>query len=518
MLRIPPTLFLPAIIAAALALRCFFFTGFFGSDEVTYTEYALAIARGSWESSDYIGAVRLGISLPVAFSIWLFGNTEFTANLWSLLCSLGEIALVYWLAKHFWGERAAVLSSLVLAFTPLHAHYAGRLMADAPLAFFISLSFFAVFWGQRNTNRTWYVLAGLAAGTVWWIKSAVALVYVPVFALFLIQERKLDSKWLLMALAFFAVTILNGLLFLAMEGDFWKIYRMTTSGVSEYAQKEVMQTNPAYYLKLLFFDIKHTWLLGPLAAAGLAMRPRQGRQDEGWLNTALWAIGLLTVFSFFVVSFKPIAFIPKQVNYATGFLAPLALLAGYALSRLGRSTAMMAATLVVFIGILGTALEQQAIQSFVANSKAAQEFADKHSPQPVYGPTSSQRISHYTKLFANSPEKVAQIGDIQQLARTSATIRPVVDAAGFVAYAIFDRETANWGARGVYSDQDKLPQCWALLGQLEPQGMGLGAQVVRALASAVSSLPLGPAGLLSSRLDALVRPQPAFVYGIGPNC
>lgn len=508
-----------AVLLAALALRLTFFTGCFGSDEVTYTEQALTIAQGHWASSDYIGAVRLGISLPVGFLVWLFGRSEFVANLWSLFCSLGEITLVYLIARRFWGERAAVLGALVLAFTPLHAHYAGRLMADAPLAFFISLSFFALFAGERSGRRVYYLGAGLAAGFVWWIKSSVALVYVLVFALYLIRERRLHSKWLFMATGFLGMLALNGLVFLVIEDDFWKIWRMTTSGAAEYVQRVSASNDPTFYLRLLLLDIKHTWLLGPLAVAGLSLWLMRQRHDDGLNRVAIWCLGLIGAFSLFVVSFKPLLLIPKQVNYVIAFLAPLALLAGYALSRLSRRLSIVVALAVIIpLGIVGTAVEQQVIQSFVANSKAALRFASERPGSVVFGMTSATRTGNYARLFASSPTDVPEVHAIQLLAAGAPGMSLNMDSKGFVAYAIFDRQTADWGKQGPYSRLDDLPRCWTRLGELEPTGMGLGSRLVSGLKSAAAVLPTTVGERVARQLDALARPLPATIFGITPEC
>ncbi|HRL76431.1 MAG TPA: glycosyltransferase family 39 protein [Candidatus Accumulibacter phosphatis] len=514
-----PVWSLAALLLAALALRLAFFTGCFGSDEVTYTEQALKIAQGHWARSDYIGAVRLGISLPVGFLVWLFGRSEFVANLWSLLCSLGEIALVYLIARRFWGERVAVLAGLVLAFTPLHAHYAGRLMADAPLAFFVTLSFFTLFEGDRTGRREYYLCAGLAAGFVWWIKSSVALVYVLVFALYLVRERRLHSKWLLMATGFLAMLALNGLVFLVMEDDFWKLWRMTTSGAAEYVQKISPDTDPGFYLRLLLLDVKHTWLLGPLAAAGLVLWLTRQRHDDGLTRVAIWCLGLIGAFSLFIVSFKPLLLITKQVNYAIVFLAPLALLAGYALSRLGRRLSIIVAVAVIIpLGVIGTALEQQVIQSFVANSKAALRFASEHPGAAVYGMTNATRTGNYARLFATSPAEVPRIHDIQLLAAGTPGMPLSRGTEGFAAYAIFDRQTAGWGKQGPYSSLDGLPSCWVRLGELQPTGMGLGSRLVGSLSSAAAVLPTAIGQKVASRLDALAHPLPATIFGITPEC
>src|SRR5438046_87813 len=82
---------LVALLSVAVTLRAVFFTGFFGSDEVTYTEAAYRILTGEWTSSKYIGSLRYGVNLPVAMFMKLFGVNEVAANLWSFVTSVGEV-------------------------------------------------------------------------------------------------------------------------------------------------------------------------------------------------------------------------------------------------------------------------------------------------------------------------------------------------------------------------------------------------------------------------------------------
>ncbi|MGA7179644.1 MAG: glycosyltransferase family 39 protein [Thiobacillaceae bacterium] len=506
-----------SVLLAALALRWLFFTGYFGSDEVTYTWNALKISQGIWTPSHYIGSVRLGVNLPVGFLFWLFGHSEFVANLWSLLCSLGEIALVFLIANRFWGLKAAVASALLLAFTPLHAHYAGRLMADAPLGFFITLSFYALFRGDQDSSWRWHLVAGLAAGFVWWIKSAVALAYVPVFALFLLRERKVATKWLIMAAGFGGMVAINSLIFWIAEGDFWKILRMTTSGVPEFVLQEGLRTEPQYYLRYLLLDVKHTWLLGPLALIGLFYWARQRFTDGNLTNVAIWGIGLLGSFSLFVVSISPLGLITKQVNYMLIFLAPLALLGGYALSKLPAAASNLVIGLVVVTGVFGTALEQLAISSFVANSKSTLAFASAVHNTPVYGMTNAVRYSGYTEIYANDPDYIPGIRDIKNIdGDLTALSHKPADRNGFVAYAIIDLETSNWGHNGVYTSLKSIPTCWQRFSTLTPTNHGAGAKLVASSMRMVAGLPYDQ--MLADKLDSMLNPKPAYVFGISPSC
>jgi len=101
---------LAAIFVLATAARLLFFTGFYGSDEATYAEVALNIANGAWRTFDYVGSLRYGANLPSAFFISVLGASEFAANMWSLLCSVGEVVLVFVFARHLWGNRAAAFA------------------------------------------------------------------------------------------------------------------------------------------------------------------------------------------------------------------------------------------------------------------------------------------------------------------------------------------------------------------------------------------------------------------------
>ncbi len=503
---------LAAVLLAALLLRLLFFTGFFGSDELTYSLKGHEIAQGQWLASDYIGAVRLGVNLPVGFFMWLLGNSEFAANLWSLACSLGEIALVFLLARAFWGAPAAMLAALLLAFTPLHAHLATRLLADAPLGFFITLSFFALFRGEmRGEGGWWYLLAGLAAGFVWWIKSAVALVYVLVFLVYLVAEKRLAAKWFVMAAGFLAMVTLNALIFLVMQGDFWHLVRMTTSGAAEYVQQANIRTEAGYYFHYLFLDIRHTWLLGPLALAGLLVGWR--RADAGVFRVGVWAVGLVALFSFFIVSFSTLTFISKQVNYMTIFLAPLALLGGYALSQLPAPLRRAVLAPILLLGVLGSAAEQVNIRSFVANSPSTQSFADSTHGIPVYASVNAVRYSTYAHLFSWKGA-VAKVRDLDNLKVELLTLDRV-DSRGFVAYAVLDPQTISWG-KSSFTRPGATPACWRQTGQLDPTVVGAGFLLLGALKPMLAWMPFSEA--LTGVLDGMLMPKPAVVYGIPAGC
>jgi hypothetical protein len=70
----------------------------FGSDAVAYVQTAYNIASGDWRSSDYIGATRYGMNLPMALSIYLAGLSQSSANLWPFLTSIGAVVIIFSIA------------------------------------------------------------------------------------------------------------------------------------------------------------------------------------------------------------------------------------------------------------------------------------------------------------------------------------------------------------------------------------------------------------------------------------
>lgn len=508
---------LVGVLLVALTIRLVFFTGYFGSDEVTYTQEAVKISQGVRHASSYIGAVRLGINLPVGFFLWLFGKSEFVANLWSLICSVGEVWLVFLIAYRFWGAGVAALAALTLALVPLHAHFAGRLMADSPLGFFITFSFYALFKGDAARSWPWYLVAGAAAGFVWWIKSAVALVFVLTFLGYLFWERQIASKWFVMACGFTLMVFLNSLIFFFMQGDFWHLFRLTTTGVSEYVQQPGMRTEPSYYFKYLFFDVRHTWLLGPLALLGIYFWLRARGSDPALTKVVIWGIGLVGLFSFLVVSWSPLVLISKQVNYMLIFLAPLALLAGYALSRLPQTVRYGAVFLILVTGMVGTALEQLNIKAFVSNSKATLDFAASIPDRPVYGMTNAVRYSAYRKLFADEPAAVPTIQHVNKLDSDVQAIRALpADARGFSAYVVFDPQTTSWGKPSKYARTADIPACWSQVAELSPEIDGVGFKLAYGIKKTLSLLSYTQGSMRI--FDSMLRPKAALVYGISSKC
>jgi 4-amino-4-deoxy-L-arabinose transferase-like glycosyltransferase len=507
-----------AVLAVALwaaVLRALFYPGYFGSDEVTYVESAFKLLHGDWSVDSYVGANRYGVNLPIAAFGWLFGQNEFAAALYSLLCSIGEVALVTAFGIRMFGSRAGVLAGLLLACVPVHVHYAGRLMADAPLGLAITASFLFFWYGEARHSRLGYLLAGCAAGASFWIKPAV-IFYVLVLLLYPIVFRRLERRWVWTVAGFVVVVLANNVFFWAVTGRFWFLFdaireRQTSGYLQDGGASGAIVDAVDYYLVYLFGKLYQTWLVGYLALACCVWWVIKGRQRGADSRFALrftlwWAAGLIALMSLLVVSWRPIMFIPKQTNYMLVFVAPLCLLAGVALAQLsGRAFAGACAVVIIPSLALGL-LQQASVQVFTANSKATVEYARTHPDARLYVTTNADRAAQF---YALVHPRAARL-DVQPLQG----LLPPHPTQMRERLAVIDTETLGWGSKEAFRHLDEVPRCWEEVDRLHPLGLGAGAAIARTVASIAATLPEPLAKPLKLRLEHLAEPAPAFVYRV----
>lgn len=499
------------LLALAVVVRLFFYSGFYGSDEVTYVDSALKITQGDLTPSSYIGAIRYGLQLPMAGFTALFGATEFAANLWPFLCSLGEVLVIAALGRHLVGKRTALLAGLLLALLPLHVHYAGRIMADAPLAFFITSSFLLFWVGQQQNRTSAFLWAGIAAGCSFWVKE-VAVVYLAVFFSFPFLFRCWNPKWFWMLFGFALVVGCNLLFFFALTGNPFYVFKVVSTGVADYASSSgrfagtATETGVSFYPEYLFAKVYHTWLLGPLAVAGLfaLWRRRNGDASAAGFIT-LWALGLVALLSLLPVSLKPVTLISKQVNYMLMFIAPLTLLAASLLARLqGKALGLALAAFILPALLLG-ALERNTVAVFTANGKGTVELARTlGGSDQLYGSLNAERAAYFDSLLHRNkpPVKVQPLSDL-----VDGHLPPAADKGLVVVVDPSD------DSRSVLKS-GTVPPCWQALGTLKPVVETRLDGLFRAMAQAAGLLPGSLGGKVAGKLTELVEPTPARIYRI----
>ena len=507
-----------SLLLFAGAVRWIFYSGYFGSDEVTYTQRAFQLLHGDWSVSSYVGANRYGVNLPVALFGLLFGQNEFAAAGYSMLCGVAEVALVAMFGSRMLGSRAGWLAGLLLATLPVQVHFSGRLMADTPLALAVTASFLLFYDAETRARRLSWFAAGLVVGWTFWIKPA-AVLYAAVFLVYPLVFRRFDLRWLWMVSGFSAAVLGNNLLFWALAGDFWFLFKVMAIGLGsgniEAAVAQGSMRNEAwYYFDFLFIKIYHTGLLGYLVLTSL-LAWWAGRQRLSPLTgfalryVAWWGGGLVLVLSIFVISVNPIVLVTKQTNYMLLFVAPLCLLGGHALSQLDPRPRRALVAVTVGVALLMSALLQASVSVFTANSLATLEFARQRPGAVVYTTTNAYRAALFDAVV--HPDEVRP--NIRSLDDWSRTDRSQTDALT-ERFVVIDNETLTWGGDQLYGRLEKLPACWVPAGVLTPTLRGVGSAMVMVIAPWADALPVP--GAIKSRLQALATPAPANVYRVPP--
>jgi 4-amino-4-deoxy-L-arabinose transferase-like glycosyltransferase len=97
-----------------------------------------------------------------ALAYRLLGETVFSARLYTALCALGAVALVWMLARRLWDEAAAWRAAAVLASLSLFTIMGQLLTLDMSLTFFMTLGLAGFLLAQRERSPRWMLLAWLA--------------------------------------------------------------------------------------------------------------------------------------------------------------------------------------------------------------------------------------------------------------------------------------------------------------------------------------------------------------------
>lgn len=516
---------LAALLALAITLRILFYTGFFGSDEVTYVETAARIASGDWRASNYIGATRYGMNLPVALFVYLFGLSEASANLWPFLCSVGEVAIVFALGYWLWSTRVAVMSAGLLALLPLHVHFAGRMMADPPLAFFLSLSVALLLRATHSRYSLTFLAAGLAWGGVFWVKESVAFLFFPVFLFLNFFLNRFNGRWLWLFAGMSIAVLANCALMIYVAGNPMHVFAVMKNAVVKISGM-TLETSPWFYLRYLFMDIRHTFLLGFLVAAGAILYARyfvRNRQaDVGTQFVVLWVFLMVGMFSFAVVSFSPVNLVMKQTNYMLIFAAPLVLLAGWFLASLPRRVFVPLSALIICGSVVLAALEQQAITVFTANSKAAYFFLRDHPRAYLVGTTNNDRAIYFFSMMENRRElraRAMSFGEMAEMESSNLAVNLTTRTAGKEVFAVLDLQNVDWGNKlGEIRRLADVPTCWRSMGTLTPAGLGSGRWVANGLAAAGALLPKILQQRYMSALQPVSSPAPAYLFRVDDSC
>src|SRR5258708_27404943 len=119
--------------------------------------------------------------LNYAFVFQASGWTnEYAAALYPALLSVGVIGVAYLLGRELYNRAAGLIAALLLALTPMIAHWSSTGYVDLPAGFYYGMS--ALFLARLNRTGAWAdaLLAGIMAGLAAWTKNSALIIVVPI--------------------------------------------------------------------------------------------------------------------------------------------------------------------------------------------------------------------------------------------------------------------------------------------------------------------------------------------------
>lgn len=213
-----------ATVALSLVLTIGGWVGFIGSDDVTY-----AIGGQGWLSSfPYVGghgSIREPITMPIALSFALLGESEVALVLPSLIYAVGLVAMTTFAVARGAGAWPGVATGLLLATSPLLTVQASIAGVDAVEAFFLFASLLCFLAAGRRERRTWLLIAaGALAALGFLTRETAAFLIVFYGILFLVGYGIPRRSYWVMALGFMAVWGMELVYLTVMTGD--PLYRI----------------------------------------------------------------------------------------------------------------------------------------------------------------------------------------------------------------------------------------------------------------------------------------------------
>ncbi|MBI2658436.1 glycosyltransferase family 39 protein [Candidatus Woesearchaeota archaeon] len=323
--------FLAGILVFALFLRLFFPTGLLGSADVSHDKYAYQIVSGTYSptEADVHYSTRITYIYPVAFFYRIFGVSEFSSYLFSLITSLLGILLVYWLGSFLLGREVGLIAAFLLSFYPLDVINSTAMLPDIPHSFFMGIAVLAFLVGRRASagwrKSALYVSSGISAGIAYYMKTSGLLVFIfmaafGLYELFFLKRkmpfiRRIEWGYMLILagfmVVFFAAMLHNysvsGNPFLT-ESQFEHEYSTAMKNLYDYSGARLFERLFFHfpYLVLTNFQFGFFFIFILMASGYYVFFKR----TEGTTTVLLWLYGMFLYINFGPTTFNLGNYIP----------------------------------------------------------------------------------------------------------------------------------------------------------------------------------------------------------------
>jgi 4-amino-4-deoxy-L-arabinose transferase-like glycosyltransferase len=264
----------------------------------------------------------------------IFGMHLAVARLPSILAAIGVLMFSMLAVRNLGTAMQAFLSGIVLASTYEFFRRSREISLDMWQLFFMMSAVWLMTRAIRKDSRWPVVLCGLPLGLALLCKPLVALMCLPIFAIWLVMSDHRRFAWSLAAGALPLAVIVAAP---------WHLYMYVAFGhrfIDQYFVGEILnraqrtdQQSPVYYYLAENIWTYWPWMIGLALAVYFWMKKRPAR-NELVVLAAVWVLVWFVAISLFA---------DRKPNYALPLYPMLAWMAAWGLSRLLGSAAELSA-------------------------------------------------------------------------------------------------------------------------------------------------------------------------------
>lgn len=293
-------------------------TGWLGSDDTSYHSAAEHLLAGQTMIRAHHQFARMAMVVPVAASMWLFGDSPLTVALPNVIASALCVSLVVMIGRLLWGWWEGLCAGTVVATLPFFRVLASTGYPDIQACLWATVAVLLAIVGAQMSRRRAALAIGVGSGFALGLAasatllSAVTVVGVIAVAWMLSPNSRRDRLTWLAAVVVGGVACLfvDGLYHLVVADDFWfKLHAVQSTRALEELYPPKGYYDAATFSELLWKRLtmilhpdtsgfgKLGMFFWPVVLAVLVLCPR-GR------CMAVWALATYLIVSFAPVNFK----------------------------------------------------------------------------------------------------------------------------------------------------------------------------------------------------------------------
>lgn len=347
------------ILVSGGLIAAYYFTGFFGSDDLSYVSGAYGLSGGTPPYA-IVGGARYTITIPLRMLLEVAGHDPQRAVVWFSVVYLLLSIVVYLLVSRLYGRGAGICSALLVIANPILFLYSGAILPDNVLALFLASSvlLFACWLracesSSATRNKAMLFVAAALAGCCYATKEASTLFFVPlaVYGILALRRNSGQQALLILAVAFsgfLSVVCMDALLSGYIYGDpFIRLNAAENMDVIGSAERIMSKQGiyPWQRVANLWGQFSRTWPTIPVYFIAILYLVIMHRRIGSFMAStdgivAVTAVWIFTFLTFGSVSIKQYVGIPLQERY----YAPGAVLLCICLGRAVADLAMRAST------------------------------------------------------------------------------------------------------------------------------------------------------------------------------